>query len=470
MHPPPQPVQDGLPTPARYYAMVVILLGIAISVLDSTIVNLALPSIARDLHSTPAETIWVVNAYQLGVLMLLLPCAALGDLVGYRRVYLWGLCVLLLGSVGCVLADSLPVLILSRAVQGVGSAGVMGVNSALVRLTYPRALLGRGIAINSVTVAVASVAGPSIAALILSVAQWPWLFAINLPLAAGLFLLGLRALPRNNTAPAPGARLSKIDVLLNAAMFALVFLGVDALGTRAAASAGATTAGFATAFALLGAGCAVGVVYVRRQLKQPLPLLPVDLLGIRVFALSMCTSVGAFAAQMLSNIALPFLLLEGLHLSHAQTGLLISAWPLGTVLTAPVAGRLIGRVPAGLLSAAGLWTMGTGLVLLALLPEAPQHWDIAWRMVLCGIGFGLFQSPNNFTIVTSAPAHRAGGASGALGTARQLGQSLGAVLIAIVFSIANPHDGHGPLIALVIAAVFSFVAGVFSALRARDQR
>jgi DHA2 family multidrug resistance protein-like MFS transporter len=90
-------------------------------------------------------------------------------------------------------------------------------------------------------------------------------------------------------------------------------------------------------------------------------------------------------------------------------------------------------------------------------------------MVLCGIGFGLFQSPNNFTIVTSAPAHRAGGASGALGTARQLGQSMGAVLIAIVFSIANPHDGRGPLIALVIAAVFSFVAGVFSALRVRDQ-
>jgi DHA2 family multidrug resistance protein-like MFS transporter len=458
------PAPDGLPTPARYWSMAVILLGIAISVLDATIVNLALPGIARDLGRPAADAIWIVNAYQLGVLTLLLPCAKLGDLIGYRRVYLWGLAVLLVGSVGCVLARDLPWLVASRALQGMGAAGVMGVNSALVRLTYPRALLGRGIAINSMTVAVASVAGPSVAAAVLSVASWPWLFAINLPVAGAVLLLGLRALPVSSPQISAGERLSLLDVALNAAMFALIFLGVDTLGTRSGAP-GAV----GTSLGLLAAGAAVGVVYVRRQLRQRVPLFPVDLLRIRIFALSMCSSVTAFAAQALSNIALPFLLLDGLGRSHVDTGLLITAWPLGSIATAPIAGRLIGHVPAGLLGALGLWTMATGLALLAMLPQAPHNADIAWRMALCGIGFALFQSPNNYTILTSAPPDRAGGASGMLGTARLTGQSIGAVIAAITFSATQGLPGRAPVVALAVSATFAAAAGVFSVLRVRGQ-
>lgn len=461
---------DGLPTPARYWAMAVILIGIAISVLDTSIVNLALPTIARDFQRPAADAIWVVNAYQLGVLTLLLPCAKLGDLFGYRRVYLWGLAVLLLGSLGCALSDSMGALIAWRAIAGMGAAGVMGVNAALVRLTYPHAMLGRGIAINSMTVAVASVAGPSLSAAVLSVASWHWLFAINLPLVSALILFGLRALPTNPTAAAPGGRLSLLDVLLNAAMFALIFLGVDTLGTRAGApdAAGA----MAAAAAMLLAGLAIGVVYVRRQLGQAVPLFPVDLLRIRVFALSMCSSVTAFAAQMLSNIALPFLLLDGYGRSHVDTGLLITAWPLGSIVAAPIAGRLIGRVPAGLLGAIGMWTMGTGLALLALLPAAPGNANIAWRMALCGMGFALFQSPNNYTIVTSAPPHRSGGASGMLGTARLTGQSIGAVLLAILFSVPalQAGPGAGAKFALGLAALLTVCAGVFSLLRVQRGR
>lgn len=457
------PTPDGLPTPARHWSMAVILLGIAISVLDATVVNLALPGIARDLGRTPSDAIWIVNAYQLGVLTLLLPCAKLGDLLGYRRVYLGGLAVLLLGSLGCVLARDMATLVAARAVQGMGAAGVMGVNSALVRLTYPRALLGRGIALNSMTVAVASVAGPSVAATVLSVASWPWLFAINLPVVGALLLLGTRALPDNPHAPAAG-NLSPLDVALNAAMFALIFLGVDHLGTRAG-----QPGVLAQSLPLIATGLAIGWFYVRRQLGQTVPLFPVDLLRIRVFALSMCSSVTAFAAQMLSNIALPFLLLDGYGRSHVDTGLLITAWPLGSIVAAPVAGRLIGRVPAGLLGCAGMWTMASGLALLALLPAQPNHFDIAWRMALCGIGFALFQSPNNYLIVTSAPPHRAGGASGMLGTARLTGQSIGAVLLAALFSVAAPQagDARGPTLALGLAAALAAGAGVFSLLRVR---
>lgn len=196
-----------------------------------------------------------------------------------------------------------------------------------------------------------------------------------------------------------------------------------------------------------------------------LPLFPVDLLRIPVFALSMGTSVAAFTAQMLSYIALPFLLLDVYGRTHLQAGLLITAWPLAIVVIAPIVGRLIGRYPDGLLGGIGLGLLACGLELLAALPAQPGDLDIAWRMALCGIGFGLFQSPNNHTIVTSAPRHRSGAASGMLGTARLTGQTLGAVVVAAVFSIWTPHEGRGPVIALVLAAICAALAGICSSLR-----
>jgi DHA2 family multidrug resistance protein-like MFS transporter len=459
------PVHDGLPTPARYRAMGVIMLGIALSVLDGTIVNLALPGITRELHASAVASVWVINAYQLAAVALLLPCAALGDRIGYRRVYLGGVVIFTAGSVVCFLATSLAVLSTARGVQGVGAAGVMAVNGALVRLIFPSRLLGRGIALNTSVVAASSVAGPSVAALVLSIASWPWLFAINVPLGLLVLLAGWRALPDNPTSQAPRTHWSWLDVVLNALMFGLFFLGVNELGTlkAAAASTGARVA----ALGLLGGGLAVGFVYLRRQMKHPLPMLAIDLLRIPIFALSMCTSIASFTAQTLAYIALPFLMLDAWGHTPVQAAVLITAWPLTVVMVAPLAGRMIGRFPSGLLGGVGLGLLALGLGLLALLPAHPASPDIVWRMALCGLGFALFQSPNNHTIITSAPQHRSGAAGGMLGTARLTGQSIGAVLLAFIFSIASAHDGRGPVIGLTAAAGFAAVASVFSLLRLR---
>ena len=445
--------------------MAVIMLGIALSVLDGTIVNLALPGITRELHASAVAAVWVVNAYQLAAVGLLLPCAALGDRVGYRRVYLGGVVVFTAGSVLCFLATSLGVLAAARGIQGVGAAGVMAVNGALVRLIFPSRLLGRGIALNSAVVAGSSVAGPSVAALVLSVASWPWLFAINLPLGILLLLAGWRALPDNPASEAPRTDWSWLDVVLNALMFGLFFLGVNELGTLEASAP--SSGGRLVALGLLAGGLAVGVVYLRRQLRQAHPMLAIDLLRIPIFALSMCTSIASFAAQTLAYIALPFLLLDAWGHTPVQAALLITAWPLAVVVVAPLAGRLIGRYPSGLLGGVGLALLAAGLGLLALLPTDPASADIVWRMALCGVGFALFQSPNNHTIITSAPRHRSGAAGGMLGTARLTGQSIGAVLLAFIFSIASAHDGRGPVIALAAAAGFAAVASLFSMLRLR---
>jgi DHA2 family multidrug resistance protein-like MFS transporter len=452
--------------------MAVVVLGIALTVLDGTLINLALPRITRDLAASAAQTVWIINAYQIAILSFLLPFSALGDLIGYRRVYLTGLILFTLAALGCFACSfmsSLPALMAMRAIQGVGAAGMMSVNTALVRLIYPARLLGRGVAINSMIVAASSVAGPSLAAGLLSVTTWHWLFAIDLPFGIVIAALG-RFLPKNRharAATAAGKTLSWIDVALNALMFAPIFLGLDLLGARESSSVLSAGSSIAAGAALTLLGVAVGVVYLRRQWRRPLPVFPIDLLRIPVFALSMCTSITAFTAQTLSYVALPFLLLDAYGRTPLRAGVLITAWPLAIVLVAPLVGRVIGRIPDGKLGGLGLAIMSIGLALTAWLPNQPADADIVWRLALCGVGFGLFQSPNNHTIVTSAPMHRSGGASGMLSAARLTGQTLGAVLIAAIFSIADPHNGYGPTLAMGLAAGFAAVASVFSTLRLR---
>jgi DHA2 family multidrug resistance protein-like MFS transporter len=459
-------LQDGLPQPQRGRAVLVIVLGIAMAVMDGSIVNLALPGIARELNAPASQAIWVVNAYQIASLVMLLPLAALGDRLGYRRVYMVGMALFVLSSVLAMLADSLLMLTAARALQGLGAAGIMSVNTALVRLIYPSARLGRGMAVNSMVVATSAMAGPAVAAAILSVGSWPLLFALNVPLGLLTLWMGRRALPANPPRLDAAPQFSLIDVLLNILMFTLVFIGAEQLGVRGDAARSAAPLGWT----LLSAGVAVGVVYLRRQWFLAAPLFPLDLLRIPVFALSMASSLGAFCAQMLAFISLPFLLLEVQGRSHMAAGLLLTAWPLATVAVAPIAGRLIGRYPAGWLGGIGMGVFATGLLMLGWLPAQPSSLDMAWRLALCGAGFALFQSPNNHTIVTSAPLHRSGAASGMLGTARLTGQTLGAVMLAAIYAVWNQHDGRGEMIALHVAAGCALLAGVSSSLRVRASR
>ncbi len=459
------PPPDGLPVPARYKAIAVIMLGIALSVLDGSIVNLALPAISRELESAASQSILVVNAYQVATLAMLLPCAAFGDRLGYRRVYLVGVAIFTGASTACLLSASMPALIAARAVQGLGAAGIMGVNAALVRLTYPSHMLGRGIALNSVVVATSAVAGPSLAAAILSLASWPWLFVLNIPLGLLLLWLGRANLPSNIGSAHPHPPLIGIDVALNVLFFGLMFVGLSGIsgGVGGAAPLVPTRIGWW----VLGLAVVLGIVYFGRQRTQAMPLLPVDLLRIPVFAFSMLTSVCAFAAQTLAFVSLPFLMLDAWHLSPLHAGLVITAWPCGVVAVAPFAGRLIGRFHGGLLGGIGLMVLCTGLTLLAVMGHEPSTADVAWRLLLCGAGFGLFQSPNNHTIVTSAPLRRAGAASGMLGTARLTGQSFGAVLLSLLFAWVGTAHGDGPRAALTLAALFAAASAFFSLARMR---
>src|ERR1035437_9909308 len=177
-------VTDGLPPAERRRAMSALVIAISISVLDSAIANIALPAIAKELMVSPSASVWVVNAYQLAVTVSLLPLSSLGDIYGYRRVYLGGLVLFTLASIACGMSTSLPMLVGARMLQGVGAAGIMSVNTALVRFIYPRAQLGRGVGTTALTVATSAAAGPTIAAAILAVAPWQMLFLVHAPFRA----------------------------------------------------------------------------------------------------------------------------------------------------------------------------------------------------------------------------------------------------------------------------------------------
>jgi DHA2 family multidrug resistance protein-like MFS transporter len=446
---PPIP-EDGLPHGRRAWAVLTTMIGVGMASLDTSIANTALPTIAADVHATPAGSIWVVNAYQLALVATLLPFGALGEIMGYRRVYAVGLAVFTAASLVCALSWSLPTLTAARVLQGLGASGMMSVNTALVRFIYPRHMLGRGVGVNAMVVAVMTALGPTVAAGVLSVAAWPLLFAVNVPLGLVAVVLAVRVLPDT---PRAARRFDWPSGLLNAAAFGLLVFGIGEIAHSASR--------FVVLLVLAGAAAA-GAALVRRQRSLPAPMLPLDLYRRPMFALSSLTSVCSFAAQGLAYVSLPFLFQTVLGHSAVETGLLLTPWPVMTALAAPIAGPLSDRFPPALLGGAGLAVLCIGLSLLAMLPADPSASDIVWRMAVCGTGFGFFQSPNLRAIMSSAPPERSGGASGTVATSRLLGQSVGAALVALCFGLSGQH---GPSLALALGAGFAGTACVVSLSR-----
>jgi len=441
---------DGLPAERRAWAAVAIFTALTMASLDTAIANIALPAIAADLHVGPADVIWVVNVYQIALVATLLPLGALGEIVGHHRIYLGGLVLFTLASLLCAWAWSLESLLIARVLQGLGASGIMAVNTALVRFVFPGHLQGRGFGYNAMVVATAFTLGPTIASGILAVGPWSWLFAVNIPFGVVAILIGLKTLPRTPRAAHafdfPGA------------LLATSCLGLFVLGIGSAAHHERT----GLVLSELAAAVLFGWIVIRRQADHPAPMLPIDLFRRPLFALSTATAICSFAVQGLAFVSLPFYFEDILGRSQVETGFFLTPWPLVVAVMAPIAGRLSDRYPAGILGSIGLALLGVGMVLLAMLPATPHILDIVWRMAICGCGFGFFQTPNMKTLMSSAPSGRSGGASSIVATARLTGQTTGAALAALCFSLAGRE---GATAALVLGAGFAAIGCVMSSLR-----
>jgi DHA2 family multidrug resistance protein-like MFS transporter len=449
----PQPAAvpaDGLPPARRRWAMTALMTGVSMASLDTAIANTALPELARQLHAGAAASVWIVNIYQLAMVAALLPFAALGERIGYRRVATAGLGLFTVASLLCALASNLPLLVAARLLQGLGAAALMGVTTAMMRAIYPARQQGQGFGLNALVVAVAFAVGPTLASLILALASWPWLFAINVPIGAAAFVLARRVLPDN----APAAHgFDAGAALCNAGAFGLLILLLgDAAHGAAPVRLGVEAVGTFACFALL----------LRRQRGHAAPILPTDLLARPLFALSALTAVCTFAVQSLAFVALPFHFEQVLGRSPVETGFLLTPWPVLVGIMGPISGRLSDRYASGLLAGIGLLVLCGGVLALLWMPDAPGTLDIAWRMAVCGAGFGLFQAPNMKAIMGSAPRERAGGASGIVATARLTGQAGGAALVAGCLVLS---ERHGTTYALVAAAGIALLGAGISFAR-----
>lgn len=443
--------------PRQYLAVVAVLAAIMMGVLDGTIMNVALPTLSKEFDVSSSNIIWVTNAYQLVVTMMLLGFAAIGDIFGYKRVFLCGVSIFVTASVLCAMSTSFEMLVASRVLQGIGGACTMSINTALLRLIFPPHRLGRVMAANAVIVAVTAASGPTLGGAILSIGHWSWIFLLNIPLGVAALLLGWKLLPHNPPSKEK-KRLDGQSVVLNAVFFGLLIYTIESMAHN----------GISTLLILQGVVTVlVGVLYIRRQLQIPIPILPVDLFRIPIFSLSVGCSIACFTAQMLALVSLPFFMQHSLGLSVAQTGLMLTPWPLATTLTAPLAGRLVERIHPGILGGVGLCIFTLGLYALSSLEGGAELWELGWRMAVCGIGIGLFQTPNNVTITTSAPIQRSGGASGMLGTARVLGQTLGTAMVAVLFHVVTA-PGKGEKACLYVAIAFALTAAFVSFIRVKE--
>ncbi len=443
----PAPVDDhpGLPAPRRWWAITAISFGTALLVLDGSIANVALPTIARDLGVTNSVITNVVTIYQLVLVMLLLPFSSLGDRLGHRRLYQYGQGVFMLASALCLLADSLPLLLALRAFQAVGAAMALSVSAGMMRQIYPASRLGTGLGINSVIVASSSALAPTLGGYIVGHAPWEWVFVAAAPLAIVSLMMG-QALPD----PEPQDR--KTDWIGSgwSALTMLLVIGGIQIGTHGNIPLGVS-------LGLLGLVSLVRLV--RRERRVENPVLPVDLLARPVIGLSVLAGMASFIAAGTLMLSLPFHLQESLGYDPQQVGLLLLPFPLTMLVISPLAGWLSDRIAPTKLGIAGMAVAITGLLLLAFMPERPSEWGIAARLGFTALGFGLFFAPNTRLLISRAPRDRAAAAGGLMSTSRLFGQTLAAVTVGVLLA-GGLGMGPAPMFVAVALCVLAALCSV----------
>lgn len=438
---------EGLPPGRRGMAALALALGLMLAVLDATMINVGLPSIAESLNESASTVVWVVNAYSLTVAMTLLPMAAIGERIGFKRLFNYGLITFVLAALASGLAPNLSALLVSRVFQGLGGSAIMCLFGALVRHIYPPSLIGRGIGLNALTVAVSSVMGPSIGSFILSVASWHWIFFFSVPMGL-LTLLGVRYLP--DVAPLK-SRFDWQAAMLSMSTIGLFIVGIDYLLS-------ATWHGIA----LIALAVPIAAALVRRSSKQAAPLVPVDLFRIPAMRYALAASASTFAGQMATLVSLPFYLQITLERSQLSVGFLMAGWPAGAAVIALIAGRLSDRYSVAMLCAIGAGAMALGLLSVVLMPASISDAWLFAAMLLSGVGFGFFQTPNNRVLIGSAPRHRAGALGGLQATTRVFSQTFGAAIVSLVFGLGFTS---GPMLGLVVAIFFSMIAVIVNIVR-----
>ena len=459
-----QPGDEGLPGHERARVMAAVMTTTLMGVFDGTMINIALPSMASAMQVPANVAVWFANGYLLSAAMTLAIFAALAARVGYRPVFLTGLAVFTLTSLGCALARTPDMLIGMRILQGIGGAATLSIAPAILRAVFPGRLLGRILGLHALLIASSTAIAPVLGGTILDVLRWQWLFAINLVPGTIALLLAWKALPRQ-----PALDPSPFDA--PGALLSAVLLGAMIMTANSFQRASHHISHEAISWALLATISAITFVWHIRRARSP--ILPPIIFHNGRFTLAALTSLASFVSQGITFIALPFLFQSVYGYSPVVSALLFTPWPIGIVLIAPHAGRWADTISAPLISTLGLIVFVVGLILLATLPASPSAWNICLRSLVCGIGFGCFQSPNNREMLSNVVREYASYASGVLAIVRTFGQCLGAAVVGVLLATTQNQpafDDRAVHYSLWIAVIASAVSVMFSVSRLRATR
>jgi EmrB/QacA subfamily drug resistance transporter len=410
--------------------------------LDGSIVNVALPTLARELGAPIDRLEWIVSAYLLAISATLLAAGRLGDLVGHRPVYVGGLAVFTVGSALCGASGGLGALVAARVVQALGATAMMAIGPAIVTAVFPPERRGRALGSIGSVVALGLTAGPPIGGAILQELSWRWIFLVNVPVGVAGIAWALRTVPRGR---GERARFDARGAALLAAALALGLLAVDELPARGGLAA-ALAAGSLAAAALLAA----------RSRRTDAPVLDASLFRSRAFSAGVGAGLLSYAAIFSQTLLTPFYLSRVKDLGPGALGLMLGAVPLALSVSSPLAGWMADRFGGRGLPACGMVLLALGLFALSAAGPDASLPSVAARLALCGFGMGLFQAPNNSWVMGSLPRARLGAGSGLLATARNVGMAVG---VAVSGSLFAWRAGAG-------ADVASFLGGYEVALRA----
>jgi EmrB/QacA subfamily drug resistance transporter len=431
----------------KWWALTAVAAGVFMSTIDGSIVNIALKTL-QDYFGVGLHSVeWVVLSYLLGLVCLLPIAGRLGDMIGKRAVYVGGFAIFTIGSVLCGLAWSIEALIFFRVVQAVGAAMIQGVGPAMLVEAFPPSERGQALGYIGTSVAAGILAGPVLGGFLLQF-NWQSIFYVNLPIGIAAIALVLRKIPNDRR------RSEQRFDIAGAAL-----LGVALLLLLVALTEGQIWGfGDPRTLAALGVGLLLLPLFVWWELRTPEPMIRLGLFRNTVFSLSLMASFASFLAGSFNFLLLPYYLQNVLGYDPQRTGLTLIASPIVLSLISPLSGRLSDRFGARWLGLAGLVVMSGALYSFATLTTESTQLDVILRLLLIGLGFGLFQSPNSSMIMGSVPRSATGVASGLLAVMRTLGQTVGVAVAGAIWAsqvVAAAGRNYDPITSAPPAALVS---------------
>jgi EmrB/QacA subfamily drug resistance transporter len=429
----------------------VVILGMIMSILDTTIVNVALDTLSRDLHSPISQVQWVVTGYLLALAAVMPVTGWMARRYGAKRVYLVSLVLFTLGSVACGLSNTLIALVTFRVLQGVGGGMIMPLAQLIMAQVAGPQRMGRVMGVVSMPAMLAPILGPVVGGLILQNLHWSWIFFVNVPIGVVALYLGWRMLPETDSGEA--GPLDRLGLALLPAGAALTIFGISELGSGA--SFGSTEV-----LVPLIVGVVLGVAFCWHALRIPRPLLDVRLYANRVFAGASLTTFGLGAALFGSMILVPLYYQNVRHLSVIDTGLLNGPQGIGALITMPIAGRLTERFGGGRIAIVGVSLLALTTIPLAFIDENTSYVTISTVLFVRGISIGLGFMPAMTAAFAAMRPEQLSDATPQINVVMRLGSAVGVAILAVVLQRGSVDAHTTAQLAVAFAHTYWWAFGI----------